>query len=425
MPKPQTFKKNRQFWKFCAYGFLKNLRFFEPFLLLFFLEKGVSYWQIGTLYAVREVAINLMEIPSGFLADTFGRRRTMILAFLFYIVSFFIFYAAEAYGFLLLAMVFYAMGDAFRSGVHKAMIFTYLQIQGWSDQKVHYYGHTRAWSQRGSALSSLLAAVVVVWSRNYTSVFLLSIIPYLLDMALIWSYPKNLDGAETSWKNRQAIRARFRTIWRAFIMTFRHRSILRAVNNVSLSSAFFKAVKDYLQPILQTLALSLPFLTALSEKSRSAILIGIAYFIIFLLTASASQSAGRIADRFVELRAPINWTMAACLLIGMGSGMAYQMELIVPAVLLYIGVFVIENLRKPMGTAFIADQVQEDILASALSAQSQIKTIWSAVIALGLGAAVEVFGIAIGLAVISCVLLLVLPLVWIRQKDQKVLRVGH
>ena len=45
--------RNRQFRKFQAYGFLKNLRFFDPFLMLFFLEKGLSYLEIGTLYAIR------------------------------------------------------------------------------------------------------------------------------------------------------------------------------------------------------------------------------------------------------------------------------------------------------------------------------------------------------------------------------------
>ena len=425
MPKPQTFKKDRQFWKFCAYGFLKNLRFFEPFLLLFFLEKGVNYWEIGTLYALREIATNLLEIPSGFLADTFGRRRTMIVAFIFYIGSFLFFYTAQTYGTLAIAMIFYAMGDAFRSGVHKAMIFTYLQQKNWSDQKVYYYGHTRSWSQRGSAISSLLAAVVVISSKSYAAVFLLSIIPYLLDMLLIWSYPKALDGDNIDWKNRRAIRAKFRKIWQAFTTAFRHPSILRSVNNTAISSAYFKAVKDYLQPILHTLALSLPLLTGLAEKSRSAIMIGIAYFIIYLLTANAAQNAGRISDRFIALRAPINWTLVICFVSGILAGLSYHWEVTILAVFLYLAIFLTENLRKPMGTAFVADQVSESILASALSAQSQIKTIWAVVIALVLGAGVEIFGLAIGLFLVSVGLLLILPFVWIRLQDQELLDPGQ
>ncbi len=54
-----TFIKDRQYYKFCFYGFLKNLRFFEAFLLLFFLESGLTFLQIGWLYAVREISRNL------------------------------------------------------------------------------------------------------------------------------------------------------------------------------------------------------------------------------------------------------------------------------------------------------------------------------------------------------------------------------
>jgi len=45
MPK-QKFTKNLQYAKFCAYGFLKDLRFYEPFMLLVFLDKGLSYLEI-------------------------------------------------------------------------------------------------------------------------------------------------------------------------------------------------------------------------------------------------------------------------------------------------------------------------------------------------------------------------------------------
>ena len=57
---PDDFKRNVQFYKFCLYGFLKNLRFYEPFLMLFFLEKGLDFLQIGTLHAAREICINII-----------------------------------------------------------------------------------------------------------------------------------------------------------------------------------------------------------------------------------------------------------------------------------------------------------------------------------------------------------------------------
>ena len=46
---PATFTKDLQYRKFCTYGFLKNLRFFEPFMLLFLLEKDKLWLNEGVM----------------------------------------------------------------------------------------------------------------------------------------------------------------------------------------------------------------------------------------------------------------------------------------------------------------------------------------------------------------------------------------
>jgi len=75
-------------FRFSLYGFLKNQRYFEPFLILIFLEKGLSFFWIGLLIGFREVCINVMEIPTGAVADLYGRRRCMLASFAAYIFSF-------------------------------------------------------------------------------------------------------------------------------------------------------------------------------------------------------------------------------------------------------------------------------------------------------------------------------------------------
>ena len=163
----QALIKDRQYYKFCFYGFIKNLRFFDPFILLFFREMGFSFLQIGVLFSIREIATNLLEIPTGIVADAFGRRRAMIFSFGTYIVSFLLFYFLPSYSLYAVAMIFFAMGEAFRTGTHKAMILAYLQQTDQIKHKVTYYGHTRACSERGAALSSLIAAALVLYSGTY------------------------------------------------------------------------------------------------------------------------------------------------------------------------------------------------------------------------------------------------------------------
>ena len=134
-------------FRFSLYGFLKNQRYFEPFLVLIFLEKGLSFFLIGLLIGFREVAVNLLEIPSGAIADLFGRRKSMILSFVAYIASFAVFGLARNIGLLFVAMSLFAVGEAFRTGTHKAMIFTWLRLQDRTDERTKVYGYTRSWSK--------------------------------------------------------------------------------------------------------------------------------------------------------------------------------------------------------------------------------------------------------------------------------------
>ena len=95
-------------FRFSLYGFLKNQRYFEPFLVLAFLEKGLGFFEIGLLVAFRELLVHLLEIPSGAIADVWGRRRSLILSFSAYIVSFLLFGAVDSLAALFVAMAFFA-----------------------------------------------------------------------------------------------------------------------------------------------------------------------------------------------------------------------------------------------------------------------------------------------------------------------------
>jgi len=411
------FGRNLQYYKFCLYGFLKNLKFFEPFLILFFVEKGLTFFQIGTLYAVREISVNLLEIPTGIAADAVGRRKTMICAFLFYILSFLVFYFAAEYLLLVPAMVLFAFGEACRTGTHKAMIFEYLKINGWQDQKVHYYGHTRSWSQAGSAVSAFLAAGIVFYSGSYGRVFLFSTVPYVLALLLMISYPAALDGEKPTVSGTD-IRRNFIRIMKVSVSAVTDARSLKAISNLSVFSAFHRAARDYLQPVLAAFAVSLPVFLTFSDKQRSALAIGMVYTLIFMLTAVASRKSGKSADRFHHITVPLNITVVTGLVMGILIGLFYHLSITLVSILLYIGIYIVQNLRKPMGIAYISDLMHQDILATALSAESQVTTLFTAVLAVGLGLCADHFGIGNALIIGAAFLLALFPLYRAAEKKE-------
>jgi len=402
-------ERNKQYYKFGLYGFFKNLRFYESFLILFFLEKGIDYLKIGILYSIREITIVILEVPSGLIADVLGRKKTLIASFLLYILSFVTFYFSQHYFLMVVAMILFAVADALRSGVHKAMIFQYLKIRNKSHEKAEYYGHTRSWSQTGSAISALVAGGMVFYYGSYKIIFAASVIPYLLDMILIWSYPAILDG-ETRTLRTASIMARFSLVLKAFAQSFKSLVFLRSLTSLSLHTGYYKAVKDYIQPVIMGLALSIPILTQIKDKQKTALLVGIIYFFIYLMTAWTSRHAGRFHKRFHGYHRSMNLTILTGFAVGILSGFCFFEHWFVAAVIGFLAIMMIENLRKPIGVAYVADQSMDESMASILSVQSQAQSLFAAIVALVIGFTAQLAGPGIGITLTSLLLLLAGPL---------------
>ena len=410
-------KKDRMLFKFSAYGFLKNLRFFEPFIILFFRDALLSYLQIGLLFAIRDVATNVLEIPTGVYADAFGRRRSMVMAFVAYILSFLLFFSVSSFYLYVLAMILFAFGEAFRTGTHKALILEHLKLNEMAHLKVEYYGRTRSASQLGSALNALIAAALVFYSGNYRYVFVASILPYVLDLINLATYPKELDG-ELQRAHRDSIGAQLRATLASFFGVFRHPPALRAILNSSGFDAFFKATKEYLQPILEAFALALPVLLAVQDTRRSAVIIGVVYFGIYLLTSYASRSAARVGRRFPSIAQGLNWTFLAGAVLLFVAGWTTQWQWNVVAILVFLGFYVLHNVRRPMTVAFVSDQISSRVMAAGLSAESQFTTLGAALLAPLVGALADRWSVGVALACLGGGMLVLALLFRVRATEE-------
>ncbi len=400
--------KDKQFYKFAFYGFFKNLKFFESFILLFFLGKGLNYMDIGFLYSIRELTVFVFEIPSGVIADAVGRRRILIFSFAAYILSFLIFYFSDVFIAFGVAMLIYALADAFRSGVHKAMIYNYLQRKGWEDKMAAYYGNTRSWSQKGSALSALTAGAIVFITGNYNIIFLISVIPYLIDMILVMSYPKWLDG-DLKRLDTVTLKQKFKQVEHAFAQTFKNIVFLRVLINATLFTGYYKAVKDYIQPVIKSFALSIPLLMTLSKDKKTALLIGVFYFFIYLLTSFTSKNSGKFLKLFKEYSMPMNITVISGFVVGLLSGMFYLGQWYILTISGFIVIMLIENLRKPIGVAYVAELSENNAMATVLSLSSQMQSVFAAIISPLIGWFADKYGLGMSMILISLLLIIFFP----------------
>ncbi|MFH1037440.1 MAG: MFS transporter [PVC group bacterium] len=405
-----TFEKDRQFYRFAVYGFLKNLRFFEPFIILYFRETGFSFLEIGTLYSIRETATLLLELPTGFIADFYGRRISMIVSMLAYIASFLIFYLFPYFFAFAAGMILFGVGEAFRTGPHKALILEHLRQRGLLDLRVDYYGATRGASQLGSALNAILAAALVFYGGSYRIVFPAAIIPCLMNLINLATYPKILDRAIRRTEKRQTLGD--------FLAVFRHRDSRRGILNSGVFDAFFNTGQEYLQPILKSMAVALPVLSALEGRQRTAVLVGIVYFLIYLVTSYASRNAGRMSRRLGDTARTLNLTYLAGAAMLAVAGVFIGLNIPEGAVLFFLLIFVLQNARRPVNITYISEKISHRAMASGLSAESQIKTLIMALIAPAAGFLADRFGIGPALIVSGVVMGLLLTGAHLREETK-------
>lgn len=402
-------------WKFCLYGFLKNLRFFEPFLYLFFLEKGLNFSHIGLLISIREISIYIFEIPTGILADLIGRRKVMIYCFIAYLISFAMFFISAKFLLFAIAMVIFALGEALRSGTHKSIIFDYLDKNKLADQKIRYYGKTRSFSKLGSALNAIIAALLVFYRNKYEIIFAAAIIPYIIDLVLMISYPKYLD--------RKLPPNYLKIIWHDSIThiagifnDFKSvRNLRKSIFNSAIYDAMFKVTKDYLQPIVKSWVLLLPIFLWVTHKQRTAILIGIVYFIINLLSAYASRNAYKIQAKFPISASVINALFFINTGLFLVSFIFIKFNLYIPIVMIFALFYILKNIRRPYLVGFIGDIMNKEIRATVFSIETQFRAIFAILIAPLIGYFADNFGLSSIFLVAFAIMALSSTFVYIKQ----------
>jgi hypothetical protein len=366
--------------RFCLYGFLKNQRYHEPFLVLALVEQGHSYLDVGLLIGFRELCVNLLEIPSGAIADLYGRRRAMIAAFVAYIAAFLLLASAPGLGLLFAAMGLYAVGEAFRSGTHKAMIFTWLKAQGREDEKAEVYGRTRSWSKRGSAVAALIAAAIAWMTGDFSGVLWFTAIPYTLGLINLATYPRWLDG-EAAAAARRPLEV-IRLTARGLAAAVKIPGLRRLLGESTAFEGSHKLAREYLQPLVEAAALALPVFGLLGllgaggdlDFRRTVIALSLVYFALGLLEGAASRRAGAFGRRFGAAAIALLWRLNlagfAVLLFALVGGWAW---LAIVAFVLQTGA--LQNLFRPLQLARYDDHTPPELQATVLSIEAQGKAL--------------------------------------------------
>jgi hypothetical protein len=315
----------------------------------------------------------------------------MMLSFVAYILGFLTLGFAREFAPLLLAMLFLAVGDAFRTGTHKAMIFTWLRINDRSDERTQVYGYTRSWSKIGSAVSAIAAAIFVLLANSYTLVFFFAVVPYALNLVNFLGYPEELEGerSESSPSPREVMRH----MNRALSDSLRRSGLRRLMFESMGFEGVFHAVKDYLQPVVALAAVAAAsrysFSEDLSEVQQSALLVGPVYLVLHLLSSVASRNVHRIVDRVGSEENTSHWMWGASIAVFALLFVAGLVGVSAALIVTFMVLFVLQDAWRPVLISRFDEHSTEAQGAIILSIESQSRRFATMLLAPVIGLAID------------------------------------
>ncbi len=388
-----TIKKDRQIWKFCLYGFFKNLKFFEPYLYIYFLALSFSLFHIGILFSIREITVYILEIPTGIFADNYGKKKSLLICFSAYIASFFIFFLTRNFALAALGMIVFGVGEAFRSGTHKAMIYSYLEKKGWFSFKTFVYGRTRSFSLLGSSIAAFLSIAFVLNIPAMKWIFIISIVPYILDFILILSYPDYLDERTES---DLSLKRFFVSTIEKIRSIIRNTFLTRVLISSSLYDGIFKTTKDYIQPIIKTLILASGVIVIkdLPQASNVKIILGIIYGVFYIFSSSASRNVFRL-NKYIDSFPLMNLLFDIMGIVFIVLFFGIKLHLLWLVILLYFLLYLMKDARRPLVVDVCGDHMNKNERATVMSIDSQTRAVFMIVIAPLFGFISDKYSIAV------------------------------
>ncbi|MXX80055.1 MAG: MFS transporter [Chloroflexi bacterium] len=158
---------------FYAFHFLFGFHFWLPVWFLFLrTEHSLSYTQIGLMEVLFGIATIIAEVPTGAIADRFGRRSALVLSAFGFAAGITLF-AGLGYPLLVLGYALMAVTRTLLSGSGDALLFDTLRSLGRTGEYERHSGRARALATAGLLVATLFAGPIVS-SLGFQAAILLS-----------------------------------------------------------------------------------------------------------------------------------------------------------------------------------------------------------------------------------------------------------
>lgn len=315
-----------QIRKFYLTEFLKTQRYFIPVMVLFLQFHKLSYTEIFLLYAINSAVVFLLEIPSGVVADQFGKKLSLVFSRFCLIPAFVIFAFADNFWMFLAAMIILGINKAFKSGTHKAYIYDYLEQSGLDTSFTEVIGKGKFWARLGEAVACGTGGVIAK-RYGFNMVFVFALGPAIVNCINTLTYARI---EEKHKRTTFSLKSHFEHIFGSLAEIRSRRIVHRVIVNAAIFAFCLGASEMFFQPYMRQVGIPIE-------------LIGFVYTAVFVITAFGSRYAPLLEKRLTRATIAnlIGWLSVVPLLV---LGLRFVS---VAGVLLFTAIIFMRNVRRP------------------------------------------------------------------------------
>tara|TARA_B110000444_G_scaffold166170_1_gene155313 strand:+ start:258 stop:1424 length:1167 start_codon:yes stop_codon:yes gene_type:complete len=176
-----------------------------PIIVLFFQEHGLSLTEVMILQAIYSLSVALFEIPSGYIADLFGRKQTIALSTVFSFAGYLVFSFYGGFYAFAIAQILVGIGGSLMSGSDSAIIYDTLLETSSKTSYTKIEGRNYAIGNFSEAFAGILGGFLAVGSI-YLPI-------YLQTSILFFSIPIALTLVEPTMHEENKLDRSFKAIF--------------------------------------------------------------------------------------------------------------------------------------------------------------------------------------------------------------------
>lgn len=168
--------------------FLRYNLFLLPVLFLFYQEYGLTVGDFFLLQGIHALTALLLDVPSGYLADMYSKKKILIWSGFLLLARFMLLYFIPSFTVIFIGEILFAAVIALFVGTSDSYIYEVLKQNGKTARMLKRYGRMYFWVSMGTSVSSLSGAYLFDWYGAKT-VILITMIFVALSTVLLFFLP--------------------------------------------------------------------------------------------------------------------------------------------------------------------------------------------------------------------------------------------